>query len=580
MNGRSGLVVFFIFLLLLVIIVLQVLAMVQSDRLYERLNLLLDRSAGSRAIRTAQVKQKTRSADLPGEQYPGDEGDWLIWCLKAEPRTLNPISVEGDIYMRYVTTGSVFERLLEYDFDEVKLEPWLAESYEVSDDGLEISVKLRDDVYFSDGVPITTEDILFTYETIKNPGVDAADIRNFYDNFKEVVKVDDRVVKFIFYEPYWKTFEAVGLFEVLPKHIYEFDDPAEFNNRRSNPVGSGPYIFEKWDVGSGIVLRRNENYWGHKPKLAKIVFRFITNDVAALQALRANEVDVLIPTPEQFSEMSVDEKFSKDFRCFAYWTPGVPFYFFAWSERTPYFKDRLVRLAMTHIVDRETIVNHLLKGNAKIVTGPFYIYGGQCDPNVEPWLYDLEKARQLLDEAGWVDSDKDGVRDKDGIAFRFRYSYPAGALIYEQLAKLIKDEAAKVGVDVVADPYEWSVFIERLNNREFEAATLGLGGTVETDPYTHFHSSQIAGRGNNFVGFNNPEADAIIDEARRAMDENKRYPLYHRFHRLLHEEQPYTFLFTRPAFRFIDKRFENVIIHKLGLNEYEWYVPKEKQRYK
>jgi len=580
MNGRSGLVTFFLFLFLGVMIVLQVLSMVQSDRLYERLNLLLDRLASGGSVRGVQEKGKVRSADLPMKEYPGDEGDWLIWCLRAEPRTLNLISVEADIYSGYVTLGNVFERLLEYDPDEVRLKPWLAESYEISEDGLEITVKLRDDIYFSDGVRITAEDVLFTYETIMNPGVDAADIRNFYNNFKKVIKVNDRVVKFVFNEPYWKTFEAVGLFEVFPKHIYQFDDPEEFNKRRSNPVGSGPYVFEKWDVGREVVLRRNENYWGHKPKIKKIVYRFITNDVAALQSLRSQEVDYLIPTPDQFAEMSADEQFNKDFRCMSYWTPGVPFYFFGWNQATPYFKDRLVRLAMTHIIDRDTIVEHLLKGNAQVVTGPFYIYGRQNDPNVEPWPYDLERAKELLDEAGWRDTDRDGIRDKDGVPFRFRYSYPTGSLLYEQLAKLFKDNAAKVGVDVIADPYEWSIFIERINNRQFEAATMGLGGTVETDPYTHFHSSQIVGRGNNFVNFNNAEADAIIDEARRAMDEDKRYALYHRFHRLLHEEQPYTFLFTRPAFRFLDQRFKNVIIHKLGLDGYEWYVPKEKQRYK
>jgi len=414
MNGRSGLVTFFLFLFLGVMIVLQVLSMVQSDRLYERLNLLLDRLASGGSVRGVQEKGKVRSADLPMKEYPGDEGDWLIWCLRAEPRTLNLISVEADIYSGYVTLGNVFERLLEYDPDEVRLKPWLAESYEISEDGLEITVKLRDDIYFSDGVRITAEDVLFTYETIMNPGVDAADIRNFYNNFKKVIKVNDRVVKFVFNEPYWKTFEAVGLFEVFPKHIYQFDDPEEFNKRRSNPVGSGPYVFEKWDVGREVVLRRNENYWGHKPKIKKIVYRFITNDVAALQSLRSQEVDYLIPTPDQFAEMSADEQFNKDFRCMSYWTPGVPFYFFGWNQATPYFKDRLVRLAMTHIIDRDTIVEHLLKGNAQVVTGPFYIYGRQNDPNVEPWPYDLERAKELLDEAGWRDTDRDGIRDKDG----------------------------------------------------------------------------------------------------------------------------------------------------------------------
>ncbi len=578
MNGRGGIVTFFLLLFLLIIILLQILSMVQSDRLYERLNYLLDRLESLGPARVTPKKEAL--ADLPGEEYPGDGGDWLIWRFSVEPRTLNPISVEGDIYTMWITTGNIFERLLEYDFDEAQLKPWLAESYEVSDDGLEITIRLRDNVCFSDGKPITTEDVIFTYETIMNPGVDAPDLRNYYYNIKEVIKIDDQLVKFIFNEPYWKSLEVVGLFEVFPKHIYHFTDPAEFNNRRSEPVGSGPYVFEKWDVGRKLVLRRNENYWGHKPKLERIVFRFITNDLAAVQALRAHQVDCMIPTPDQFSEMSIDKEFNKDFRCLAYWNPGIPYFFIAWNQATPFFKDRRVRLAMTHIVNREAVVKHLLKGNAQVVTGPFYINGPQNDPNIEPWPYDPERAKQLLDEAGWRDTDGDGIRDKDGVPFRFRYSIASGNILYERIAKLLKDDAAKVGVDVIADPLEWSIFIERINNRQFEAVTMGWGGAIMEDPYQIWHSSQIAGRGNNFIGFRNEDADTIIEEARRTMNDNNRNNLYYRFHRILHEEQPYTFLFTRPTFRFLDQRFENVIVHKLGLNPHEWYVPKEKQMYK
>ena len=158
--------------------------------------------------------------------------------------------------------------------------------------------------------------------------------------------------------------------------------------------------------------------------------------------------------------------------------------------------------------------------------------------------------------------------------------YPAGNTSAEQMIKLIKDSGAKISIDVEADPIEWSIFLERLNNRDFEAAISAWGGTVESDPYQLFHSSQIEGKGSNYVGFNNAEADSIIEEARRTLDPDRRYALYHRFHRILHEEQPYTFLYSRPTYTLLDKRFENVKVHKLGINHLEWYVPKDKQRYK
>ncbi|UCE98581.1 MAG: peptide-binding protein [Planctomycetota bacterium] len=580
MNGRSGLVTFFLFLLLAVMILFQVLSMIQADRLYERLNTLIDRWQMAASARVVKDRQAV-STDLPGEEYPGDEGDWLVWCERGEPRTLNPISVEGDLGARHIYFN-IFETLFYYDldYDGVKLEPVLAERMEVSDDGIEITVTLKANIWFSDGVPVTADDVVFTYETIMNPGVDAPNIRNYYENFKEVVKIDERTVKFILNEVYWKTLESVGIFEVLPKHIYEFEDPEAFNSRRSNPIGSGPYVFEKWDVGQQVVLRRNENYWGKKAKLEKLIFRFITNPTAALQALRAHEVDFYEPTSEQFAEMSADEEFKKEFKILSYWEPSGGYAFIGWNLVRSFFQDGRVRLAMTHILNRQEMVEHLLRGYGTVVTGPFYIHGRQSDPNVKPWSYAPEKAKLLLDEAGWVDTDGDGIRDKDGVAFRFKYSYPPGGTATERIAKLMKDEAAKVGIEVIPDPVEWSIFVERLNKREFDAVTLMWGGTIESDPYQIWHSSQIKGRGNNFISFTNAEADAIIEEARRTLDEKKRYHLYHKLHRLLHEEQPYTFLFARPEPRFLDKRFENVIVHQLGLDHHEWHVPKEKQRYK
>ena len=148
------------------------------------------------------------------------------------------------------------------------------------------------------------------------------------------------------------------------------------------------------------------------------------------------------------------------------------------------------------------------------------------------------------------------------------------------MAKLLKDEAAKVGVEVILEPYEWSVLMPRLSDREFESVVMGWGGDVLEDFYQIFHSSQIGNRGSNYVGFKNAEADAIMEEVRRTFDEDKRNKLSRRLHRILHEEQPYTFLFTRPTFRLIDKRFKNVKIHNLGLKYWEWYVPKSEQRYK
>lgn len=179
-----------------------------------------------------------------------------------------------------------------------------------------------------------------------------------------------------------------------------------------------------------------------------------------------------------------------------------------------------------------------------------------------------------------VDTDGDGIRDKDGAAFRFKFMFPGGGGLGEKLIKLLQDEASKVGIEVISEPYEWSVFHERLINRDFDSFILGWSAPVLQDPYQLWHSSQVGSHGSNYVGFRNGEADGLIEEARRTLDDDRRNELYHQLHRLLHKEQPYTFLLTRPTLEFLDRRFENVRIKNLGVEPHEWYVPKEKQRYK
>ena len=231
---------------------------------------------------------------------------------------------------------------------------------------------------------------------------------------------------------------------------------------------------------------------GPKAEAEKVIYRFISNPVAGIQALRSHEIDIFIPEPDQFSDLLNDDQFKKGFDCLSYWNPGAPFYYLGWNQDTPFFKDRRVRLAMTHIVNREDIISKLLKGQGESITGPYYIKGPQNDPDIRPWPYDLNRAKQLLDEAGWVDSDGDGIRDKDGVTFRFKFTYASDTILYKRLAKLLKDEAEKVGIEMIAEPYEWSVLLPRLNDRKFEAMVMGWGGAIIEDHYQIFHSSPVA----------------------------------------------------------------------------------------
>ncbi|NLA75402.1 MAG: hypothetical protein GX846_08040 [Deltaproteobacteria bacterium] len=573
MNRRSALFSAILVMLLLVIILLQILSMIQSDRLYERLN----RIAGV----SKNLEMTTEEKMGIKNEYPGDDGDWLVWCLESEPSNLNPIT-STEAVSNYVISGNIFESLVEYDEDTFEHRPLLAKSFSISQDGLQLDFILRDDITFSDGQPVTADDVIFSYETTVNPAIDALSTATYLQDVDHVEKINNKHVRFTMKRVYFKSLAICGGIPIIPEHIYKFNTPDEFNKRISNPVGSGPYIFEKWDVGREIVISKNLKYWGKMPNVDKIKFRIITNDAAAIQALRAGQVDFIQqPSPEQFYEMSQDREFTEKNYCLSYWHPGSGFFWIGWNQDRPFFKDKRVRLAMTHIIDREKIIKYILKNpKAMIPTGNFYIHGPQYDSAIKPWPYDPERAKELLDEAGWKDTNGNGIRDTDGVEFRFKYQIVSSTSIHEQMAKLVKDEAAKVGIEVVIDPYEWSVFVNRVYDRKFDAVNLSTVGGLAGDPYQSWHSSQIGNRGSNHVGFNVPEADKLMEEARVTIDDEKRNKLYHQFHRILHEEQPYTFIYTRPGEAFLNKRFENVKTHLLGINHFEWYVPKERQRYK
>lgn len=573
MNTRSTLLKIFIVLMLVVIVLMQLLSMKQSDRLFNRLN---------------QIEQSLKPGKLPARDdvertASENEGDWLVRCITAEPGILNPIT-STDAFASMIMLGgngysTIFESMLRRDIDTAELVPFLAKSYEVSEDGKELIFELRDDIFFSDGEPVTAEDVVFTYNTIVNPGVDAAALASYFGDVEGCEKIDGRRVKFVMKEKYFKSAEMIGGMPIIPEHVYSFDDPNDFNKMRTNPVGSGPYVFEKWDVGREVVLRRNENYWGEKPYLKKMVFRVITNSTAALQALRSHDVDMLGVLPEQYSELIKDESFVKEFRPLMYWLPDSGYTYIGWNNESVFFNDKRVRLAMTHLIDRDSLNKHLMKGLWRVVTGPFYADGPQSNPDIEPWEFDPARAAELLDEAGWVDTNGNGIRDKDGVEFSFNFMIASGSEISNRIVKLLKDQMAKVGIELKIDPYEWTIFIQRLKDRKFEATTLAWTGQIESDPYQTWHSSQNQG-GSNSISFNNEEADQIIVQARKTLDAEKRNKLYHRFHQILHEEQPYTFMFARPSLAFIDRRFENVEPRKYGMNLNEWYVPVEKQRYK
>ncbi|MDP8241342.1 MAG: ABC transporter substrate-binding protein [Candidatus Hatepunaea meridiana] len=352
---------------------------------------------------------------------------------------------------------------------------------------------------------------------------------------------------------------------------------------RSPTVGSGPYKFEHWKTGLEISLVRNENYWrgeGHA-YLDRIVWRVLTDVTASLVALKNGEIDFLENLQTiQYLTMTNRQSFLDNFVKSTYVIPSYGY--LGWRNSHPIFADKRVRRAMTHMVRRVDLRDKLLFGFAEIVTGNFYRYGMDYDSSIVPFKYDPERALELLTEAGWADTDGDGILERDSLEFRFEMLVPSGSTFAQQLTSILREDLFMIGVEMTIRQLEWSVFINNyIRNHNFDACYLGWVFGMKGDPKQVWHSESAKSRGSNHIDFMNAEADSLIDAARVEFDREKRVAMYHRFQQILHEEQPYTFLFStmrKPAY---DKRFKGVVWYPFrpGYLLNEWFVPKDEQKF-
>ncbi len=573
-------------LFMILVVGIMLLQMVQNDRLYDRV---------SQAIRLLEAGSGRPTASGPASssarwRVPGAEpGGSVIIHESARPTNLNIITSKDHAAAVILSdSGLVYETLLERDGRTLEFKGLLAESWSVADDRLSVTFRIRPEARYSDGVPVTARDFVFAYRATMIPTMDCQRTQTYLLDCDGVDALDDHTVRFRWKKKYFKILEVAGSLPAVPRHLLDPDnlidtDPAKLAERINAwdpplksppPVASGPYLLESWDKpGNRVILTRNERYWGALPPLQQIIFRIITSDTTALQALKAGELDYMTLTSEQWTNQTVDPSFLERFHKLKYLRADGGYSFIGWNNRRPPFDDRRVRQAMSCCMPREKIVEKLLYNLRELANGPFSPLGRQANPDIGQWPFDPEKARALLAEAGFRDTDGDGILDRDGRPFEFEMSIPAGLQIYTQIMSLFQDELSRIGVHMRIEPYEWSVYVDKLDNRAFDACSLSWIGSVEQDPYQIWHSSSYENKGSNHVGYSNPEVDRLILEAREEFDEDRRNAICHRIHAIIFEDQPYTFMLTGPRLEAVSRRIQNAEPGKLGMDFRDWWVP-------
>ncbi|MFQ6609334.1 MAG: ABC transporter substrate-binding protein [Fidelibacterota bacterium] len=579
-----------------------------------------------------ETEQNTASSnkwDIDVSQMnPNDNiGDWIILHELSDADKIHPF-VSSGADATYIEQ-KIFQSLMRTDNKSLELVPWVAaEPPVITEDHLSYIYKLRKDVHFSDGVQLTGEDVIFSLKALKNPFSDDAPLRNYYQNLEsaELVDGDLYTVKFNCSEAYFKHDLFIGELYIYPKHIYDpnglmdgysFDDIenilqksiadedfdfsntpayqfAEYFNSTEvgrNPVGSGPYKFVEWITDDRLVLERDPNYWGYAAGMkgqgyaARIVHKTVKDFDAALTGLKAGEIDAIRNLPQElFQNQTNSKKFTDNFEKELFYVPSYAY--LGWNMENPLFENKMVRRAMTYLCDRQQIVETLYYGNAQIAKSSVYFKRPEYNDDIEPYPYDPESAKQMLKHEGWKDTDGDGILDKeiDGVRIPFRFTFltNSGNNTRRQIGLIMSENLRKVGIDADVQTMEWAVFLDNVRDHRFDSIILGwVMPITDTDPYQIFHSSQAVGRGSNSVSFKNARADELIEMNRTEFDAEKRKAYIREFQEILHEEQPYTFLYVPTSNFVFHKRIHGVEVYPFrpGFDPQEWWVPTALHKY-
>lgn len=501
-------------------------------------------------------------------------GDTFIEASIGEPSNLLPVlasdSASSDI------NGLVYNGLVRYN-KNLELEGELAETWDISADNLTITFHLRKDVCWHDGTPFTSADVLFTYQLYVDPKTPTA----YAESYRQVSKAeapDALTFKVTYDKPYAPALGSWGV-SILPRHLLEGQNITKSPLSRQ-PIGTGPYKFIEWKSGEKLVLEANEDYFEGRPYIKRVLYRIIPDLSTQFLELQSGGLDFMGLTPIQYQTQTQTPSFEQKFNKYRYLAFGYTY--LGYNLKRPMFQDKRVRQALTCAIDKQEIIDGVLLGLGQVATGPYKPDTWVYNPNVQRYGYDPTRAKELLAETGWKDTNGDGILDKNGEALSFTIVTNQGNDLRVKSGEIIQRRFREVGVDVKLRVIEWASFLkEFINPGNFDATILGWSGGPEPDQYNIWHSSKTGPRELNFIQFKNSEVDELLEKGRRTFDQAERKKSYDRFQEILAEEQPYTFLYVTEALPVVAKRFRGIEPAPAGIrhNFIKWYVPASEQKY-
>ncbi len=510
------------------------------------------------------------------QPFPAESGGTMVDAMIGEPSGLIPM-IAGESAASAIASH-IFNSLLKYDRN-LELEGELAKSWEISKDQKTITFHLKPDLKWADGEPLTSADVLFTWQLV----TDDKTRTPYGSDFKLVTKAqapDPLTFSASYAQPYAPALDSWAGLQILPQHLLRGQD---INNTpfARKPVGSHYYQLQEWKNGERIVLKANPNATQGKPRIDKLVSRFIPDPAAQFLELMADNIDVMNLDPIQYARI-VPARPELSRKISLYKELGNGYTYLGFNQKHPPFNDKRVRQAINYAIDKQEIIDGVLLGLGEPVASPYKPGTRWENPDLKPYPYNPEKSLQLLKEAGFEDHDGDGFLDRDGKRLAFEILVNQNKQ-RSTTAVLIQRRLKEIGIDVKIRVLEWASFLGRyIKTGDFDVVILGWSLSLDPDQYNIWHSSQTQPGQFNFIGYSNPKVDKLLEQGRLELNPDKRMKIYHEFSRILLEDSPIVYLFEGYGLPAIHKRVRGIDNPAppagIGHNSQDWYIPQPLRR--
>lgn len=480
----------------------------------------------------------------------------LTLSISSSPSRLNPILANDSASSEIASW--LFNGLFKYDKNG-QIVGDIAKSYSF-ETPKKLIVKLKDNVFWHDGVNLTTKDVVFTYDQIINPKV----FNSIKSNFNEIDSlniIDNYTLEINYKNPYFKALE-IWMVGLLPYHILKDEKNLMTSSFNKAPIGNGSYKVKEFKANYDIELFANENFYDGKPNISKILYKFIPDPNTAFLYLKQGKLDIGGLTPMQISRQ-IDDEFRKNYTILE--SPSFAFTYLGFNLDNPKFKDKKVREALALAINKDELIDILFFGYAQVCNGPFMPNTFAYNSEVVPITQNIERAKELLNQAGY--------NEKNPLSFEMVTN--TGNDIRINTAQILQYQLKKIGVNMKIRVMEWQAFLNTVvHPRNFETVLLGWSLALMPDAYPLWHSNSAKLGGFNLVNYRNSQVDKLIEKGVNTINKDELSKIYKEIFKLISYDLPYLFLYIPSSITVVNKKIENLEPTFMGImhNQKDWKI--------